>query len=58
MSQKLSAVAYDEFQQEGLAIGEAFVPELNIIRGKLFNVDKQRPDMDCIQITGRLQISF
>lgn len=58
VSQKLSAVAYDEFQQEGLAAGEAFVPELNVICGKLFQVERKRSDMDCIQILGQLSISF
>ncbi|MFV0341228.1 MAG: hypothetical protein ACK5MA_11490 [Parachlamydiaceae bacterium] len=58
MRQNTSSVAYDEIQLEGLAASEAFVPELNIIHGKLFNGDKMKPELESIRITGNLHISF
>lgn len=56
MIQNISSVAYDELQTEGLAVSEAFVPELNVIHGKLFEM--KRSEVEFIQITGQLQISF
>jgi hypothetical protein len=56
--QNTSSVAYDEIQLEGLASSEAFVPELNLIHGKLFNGDKIKHELDSIRITGDLHISF
>jgi hypothetical protein len=56
--QNTSSVAYDDIRLEGLATSEAFVPELNVIHGKLFNGDKIKPELESIRITGDLHISF